>query len=144
MYAADGKVGEHVYVYLHLSLAKTYKGDFESSPNSSETKYISINQNNTPFFELEKKGYYAFWGKDNGVTPIKILMGTRYEGSNSSNVGKPYSPAFTGVTGYRIDRKIDNGNFSNGNVIISTGLSDTTVTCSKSSTSVGCYAHIYF
>ena len=55
MYAADGKVGEHVYVYLHLSLAKTYKGDFESSPNSSETKYISINQNNTPFFELEKK-----------------------------------------------------------------------------------------
>ena len=75
---------------------------------------------------------------------MQILMGARYEGSTSANVGKPYAPTLTGVTAYRIDRKIDNGNFSNGNVIISTGLSDTTVTCSKSSTSVGCYAHIYF
>ena len=62
IYAADGKVGESPYVYLHMSLAEIYPGNFESSPNSSDTftygaKYAGVNDENSAFFNLENKSF---------------------------------------------------------------------------------------
>jgi len=140
IYAADGALAEHAYVYIHMALAEIYSGSYGPIPNVSETKYFAINDNNTPSFDLQTKGYYAFWGANNASTARKIFVSARYDGTVAGNVSKPYAPAFTGATGYKIDKKIDDGDFTTGNVIIVTGLSDTAVTCSKSSSDIGCYA----
>ena len=131
--------GENTYVFKHLSLAQMFQGNFSPETVNPTNNYMPSSANSDPFsISAEQTGLFSFWEHVSANLQYQIYF-AKVRTTSDGNFEKPVESVFDGKTAITIDRKIDDGVFSTGNLIITTGVE--TTGCTSETSDVKCYGY---